>query len=91
MATKSSAVTQATAAALRAPSNISEANNAAAADKRISSTRRPLWSPNQLQAYGAKTRVQACNEAMPPMTSVLNPSDWNHSGAYGLNKPMAAK
>ena len=36
-------------------------------------------------------RVQDCKAAMPPMAKVLNPSSLNHKGAYGLNRPMAAK
>ena len=51
----------------------------------------PLWSPVQLQAYGATTRVHDCNDAMAPMATVEKPSDWNHSGAYGLSSPIDAK
>ena len=36
-------------------------------------------------------RVQDCVEAMVPITSVLQPSDWNYSGAQGLNSRTAAK
>lgn len=48
--------------------------------RRISATRWPLWSATQLEAYGASSRVQLCNEAMAPMARVDMPSAWNHSG-----------
>ena len=45
----------------------------------------------QAQLYGANTRVQDCNEAIEPIASALMPRSRNHSGAYSVNAPIAAK
>ena len=50
LARNSSPVTAATGTAARTPSKPRADSNAPAAARRISSTRRPLWSPHQLQA-----------------------------------------